>query len=613
MWDGSGPPWVRRRGLGFLLAVGLVALITTAIGLIPAGLRLEQRSPLYLVAVLATGALFGRGPAIAAAFLSFAAYNWFFVEPANTLHVANPDEWQALLLFLLAAVVTGHLTALLRDRVEVANRRERETVLLFEMGKALAGAGSTEAGLVTATERLKAGLALDRCDVLLEGDGRFRPLRGPALERNDHAAALWVRAHATPAWRAEAAPGRQPAGDRIQLKPSTRRGAGVAFLPLIVDGRVVGVLYAARSRRAAPGAHREEARLLASACDQLALAVERGRLQRESVQAEVLRRTDDLRSALLSSVSHDLRTPLATIKAAAGSLLQQDVSWDDVSRRAFAAQIERETDRLNRLVGNLLDLSRIEAGALVLDRQWYPLWELVEDTLARLGPMLTRHRVETDVPETLPPVYLDYLLVQQVLVNLVENAAKYSPAGTRIRVSAAVDPQAEHVRVRVEDEGPGLPPGERERIFERFYRIVRPEEPPDGAPPSEPDGTGGTGPTPRPRGTGFGLAVCAGFVAAHGGRIWAEAAGGARGRGGRGGEGGGDAAAKPGGVPGGPGAGTAFVFELPLGAPPEAGGGPADAPGRGALHPPAGPPPGGTRPAEVYRRPRTRRAPLKGV
>ena len=588
MWDGTGPPWVRRRSLGYLLAFGLVALITAAIGLIPAGLRIEQRSPLYLVAVLATGALYGRRPAIAAAFLSFAAYNWFFVEPAHTLHVANPDEWQALLLFLLAAVVTGHLTAMLRDRVEVANRRERETVLLFEVGKALAGAGSTEAGLVTATERLRDGLGLDRCDVLLEVDGRFRPLHGPALERNDHAAVLWVLAHATPAWRAEAPPGRQPAGDRILLEPSARRGAGVAFLPLIVDGKVVGVLYAARSRRATPAAHRDEARLLASACDQLALAVERGRLQRESVQAEVLRRTDALRSALLSSVSHDLRSPLATIKAAAGSLLQQDVSWDEASRRAFAAQIERETDRLNRLVGNLLDLSRIEAGALVLDRQWYPLWELVEDTLARLAPLLGGHRVETDVPETLPPVFLDYLLIQQVLVNLVENAAKYAPPGTRIRVSAVADPQAEHVRVRVEDEGPGLPPGERERIFERFYRIVRPPEPSPGAraaPPGEREPDGAT--APRNRGTGFGLAVCAGFVAAHGGRIWVEAAHGERARAGAG------AGAEPG-TAAAVAPGAAFVFELPIGTPPE-------------------PPPAGARPAEVYRRPRTRRVPVKGA
>jgi two-component system sensor histidine kinase KdpD len=531
LWAGAGWPWAVRRGSGYLLAVGLVALVTAAIGLIPTSSPLEHRSPVYLTAVLATGALFGRGPAIAAAVLSFVAFDWFFVAPAHTLHVADPDEWQALLLFLLAAVVTGHLTALLRGRAELAHRRERETVLLYEMGKTLAGAASVEDGLTTATERLRTGLALVRCEVLLEQDGRLRPVKGPDLERNDQAAALWVLTHALPAWRGESEGGRHlvrvrgPAGERTllgpglssRLSPSARRARGVAFLPLVVEGRAVGVLLASRDGHGLPVAPQEEARLLASVCDQLALSVERGRLQRETVQAEVLKRTDALRAALLSSVSHDLRSPLAAIKAAAGSLLQQDVAWDEVTRSAFAAQIEREADRLNRLVGNLLDLSRIEAGALVLDRQWYPLGELVDDTVMRLGPLLAHHRVQTTVPQTVPPVLLDYLLIQQVLANLVENAAKYAPQGTCIRVSAEM--AGAYVRVRVEDEGPGLPAIERERIFEPFYRVARLE-----APAGPPSGAAGPGPA-GPRGTGLGLAVCAGFVAAHGGRIWVEPAG----------------------------------------------------------------------------------------
>lgn len=603
-WTATLRRWVLRRGVGYLAAVVLVALVTAAIGLTPTALPLGHRSPIYLVAVLGTGALFGRGPAIVAALLSFLAFDWFFVAPAHTLHVANADEWQALLLFLFAAVVTGHLTALLRERARAASRGEREAVALYEVGKALAGAPSNEAALVAATERLRRGLALVCCDVLLPDGGQLRPLKGPSLGTNDQATARWVLEHGRAASR-----GRQR--NAYRLVRVRHRIGGIAgsdtdvpgretaatFLPLIVEGRTVGVLYAVpgpESTKSVPA----EARLLASVCDQLALAVERGRLQRETMQAEVLKRTDELRTALLSSVSHDLRTPLAAIKAAAGSLLQRDVSWDEATRLAFAAQIEREADRLNRLVDNLLDLSRIEAGALVLDRQWYPLAELVDDTVARLGPILAGHPVETAVPDTLPPVSLDYLLIQQVLANLLENAAKYSPTGARIRVSAEHGEAS--VRVRVEDEGPGLPAAERARVFEPFYRVTGPTIiPPDG---------------PGARGTGLGLAVCAGFVAAHGGRIWAEPAAGA---------------AEPSGLPGESGGhppgwhgGASFVFELPLLSPPPLDR-PVDSLGVTAMPRPAslGPlTPGdeaegrdsagrqGTRTQEVYRRRRLRRA-----
>jgi two-component system sensor histidine kinase KdpD len=224
----------------------------------------------------------------------------------------------------------------------------------------------------------------------------------------------------------------------------------------------------------------------------------------------VLERTDELRAALLSAVSHDLRTPLSAITAAAGSLLQEDVAWDDANRRAFASQIEREANRLNRLVGNLLDLSRIEAGAIKLDRQWFPLASLVDDTIARMDRTLAQHEVVNAVADELPPIPLDYVLMQQVLTNLLENAAKYAPAGTTIRVSAAL--QGEHVQLRVEDQGPGVPHDEQQRVFESFYRVTQAS----GATRGTADGKTGV------RSKGLGLAVCAGFVAAHGGRIWVE-------------------------------------------------------------------------------------------
>ncbi|MGH2367675.1 MAG: sensor histidine kinase [Chloroflexota bacterium] len=573
--------WTRRRAAGYLLAVALVALITATLAAIPARFLLGHRAPLYLISVLATGAISGRGPAILASLLSFLAFDWFFVPPFHTLTVSDPEEWQALLLLLLTALVTGQLTALLRDRAATANRREQEALALYEIGQALASAASTDQVLAAATDRLRLALGLTACAVLLPDGGRLRPLSGAALRGDDEATAQWVFAHGTPAARGWGWGTHRLVRirrDREAKMPSAPRtsdasaGAGqpsgtsgATFLPLIVDQKMVGVLYAlsgAGKSRFPPG----ETRLLAAAADQLALAVERGRLQQESVRAEVLKRTDELRVALLSSVSHDLRTPLAAIKAAAGSLLQREVSWDDASRLAFAAQIEREADRLNRLVGNLLDLSRIEAGALVLDRQWYPLAELVDDTVARLRPALAGHHVDTAIPVDLPPVYLDYVLIQQVLANLLENAARYTPPGTPIRVSAA--PAGQTVRVRVEDEGPGLPESERQRIFQPFFRVEAADRRPAG-----PSG---------PPGTGLGLAVSAGFVAAHGGRIWVEPA--ER-----------------------PLSGAAFSFELPAVPPPaphRASGAPsADHPVGARLDQVATPP----HAAEVFRPPRSRR------
>ena len=224
--------------------------------------------------------------------------------------------------------------------------------------------------------------------------------------------------------------------------------------------------------------------------------------------AEILRRTDELRRALINAVSHDLRTPLATIIASADTLRQRNVDWSEDERDGFAAGIADEAHRLNRIVGNLLDLSRIEAGALRPDKRSYDLGGLVDEVVGRLRPLTAGHRVVVSVPDDLPPLRLDYVEIDQVLSNLVENAAKYSPAGSEIAVTVRrVDHEAE---VEVADRGPGIPAAFLPRVFEPFYRL--------------------DGDTRRPQGSGLGLTVARGLVEAHGGRIRAEnrAGGGAR-------------------------------------------------------------------------------------
>lgn len=231
--------------------------------------------------------------------------------------------------------------------------------------------------------------------------------------------------------------------------------------------------------------------------DQVTALIERARLQRENLHIEILQRTDMLRAALLSSVSHDLRTPLTAIKAAASSLLRKDVVWEEEVRRGFAQAIEDEADRLNRLVSNLLDMSRIEEGALKPEKEEYSLADLIHEVLDRLEPLLQRRVVQTHLPPgDLLPVDLDYLQIDQVLTNLIENAVRYTPEGSPIEVSAHGEGE-EQVVISVADRGPGIPPADLTRVFDKFYRI-----------------TNGKHPARHPLGSGLGLAVCKGLVEA---------------------------------------------------------------------------------------------------
>jgi len=283
-----------------------------------------------------------------------------------------------------------------------------------------------------------------------------------------------------------------------------------------LKGQRIGAIVLVR-RPGATAFSTSDDRLLSAVANQLALTLERLRLQREATEAEILRKTDELRTALLNAVSHDLRTPLSSIIASAGSLLQTDVQWSDEERREFARAIEQDAERLNRLVGNLLDLSRIEAGSIRPEKAWHDLGSLIDEVAGRLGGT-NGEGVAVDVAAGLPPVSFDYVEIDQVLTNLIENAGKHTPRTTEITVTARVE-DGEAVVV-VSDRGAGIPPETIPRLFEPFYR-----------------GRGADGTL----GSGLGLAIARGLVEAHGGRIWAENR---------------------------PGGGARFAFTLPMGEPP---------------------------------------------
>ena len=473
-----------------------IAAITVLIVLIRSVTLIPNLAVLYLLPVMFCAVTWGWWSALAAAVLAFLTYNFSFTKPVHTFAIHEPHEWVALLIFLAVAAVTSNLAARERARREEAHRQARTATLLYDVSRALSGNG-LEPGLRAIGERLVSEFGLDGVAIALdEVAGRAQPYivvgdAGPAL-------AL------------------QPAGrvfspteeiGRLGRWVTIRSGGGatrsishrqspVAILPLRRDGRPWGTLRLVGRRDEFAA---DETQLLATIADRLALALEREALRNEAYQAEVLRRTDELRTALVNTVSHDLRTPLAAIKASAESLLQRDVAWSDDDRVEFAAAINREADRLNRLVGNLLDLSRIEGGALRLQREWYDVGELVREVIARLRPSLNGHPVSLRIPDGLPPASLDYLMIDQVMTNLVENVVKYTPPGSPIIVS--IERADGCVRVAVEDRGPGIPREERERIFDKFYRL---------------ETKAGT------RGSGLGLAVSRGLVAAHGGRIWAD-------------------------------------------------------------------------------------------
>jgi two-component system sensor histidine kinase KdpD len=490
---------VSGRDVARLLAVALPSLggATIAIGLLQEFVRVPNASALYLAAVVATAFVAGTWGAIVAAVASFLLYDFLFVLPLYTFTVADPGEWLNLLLLLFIGIVVGQLAAMQRSRTEMAMARERESRALFQVSRELATRESTPAELPTIARILRQETAMERVWIALgPDDARERvaadtaPDERPAipglhqvLQRTlDDTPARWSRVH-------------QPGQGRI----GQTSGREAYRVRIEAGARQFGSIWALRNR--APGEpDRTETRLLSAAADQIGQALAHDRLAAESQAAEIARQSDALKSALLQSVSHDLRTPLATIRAAAGTL-RPESGLSVADQRESADAIDREVEYLNRLVTNLLDLSRIEAGALRAERDIYELDDLVDRTVDRLRSRLGDRPVELML--SAPPVKVDPVFLDEALTNALENAIKYTPAGSAIRISAVRLPGEPRVRLTIEDAGPGVPDQALAKIFDKFYRV-------QGA-------AGGSR-----SGTGIGLAVARGLIEATGGRATAR-------------------------------------------------------------------------------------------
>ena len=448
--------YVTSHALRYFLAVLLVAVVTAAFFTMRGVLETSIIALLYLLPVVLITVLWGLRPGITTAALAFFAFNYFFIKPYYTLAVHQAGDLVVLMVFLIVAVVISHLVGRAQAGTLSATAREREATQLYELSTALTGLHDDRTIAEILARQVQATADGEHVEIHIQG-----------------------------------------ADDPYRL-PETQAPARAAELTVPIQA-ARGVLGEIRLWRAAPAISSSEKRLLQTFASQGALALERARLAQAESRARVLEESDRLKSVLLSSVSHELRTPLSTIKAAASSLRRDEVSWDSRARVELIAAIDDEADHLNMLVGNLLDMSRIESGALKPKREWNILPEILGSVLARMRHAIEEHRLNVDAPESLPMAPVDYVQMEQVFTNLISNSLKYAPPASVIRIHARVE--GEVIHVQVSNQGPQIPPEHLERIFDKFYRITAAD---------------------RVTGTGLGLSICKGIIEAHGGRIWAE-------------------------------------------------------------------------------------------
>ncbi|MBI3828281.1 MAG: sensor histidine kinase KdpD [Planctomycetes bacterium] len=435
----------------------------------------------YLAGVVFVATRFGRGPSVLASVLSVAAFDFFLVEPYLTFAVSDTQYIVTFAVMLLSALVISTLAGRVRQQAETAVERERRASALYALGRQLAAAGDTESILRIAKSHIDELIHGEIVFFLPDGSGRVLAQGGPPPPETEAGTAQWVFDH------------KQRAGAGTSTLPGSR----YIHLPLFASNHTVGVASFRPKQEPfemAPG----QLIMLETLATLTAQALERERLARQSGQARVEVETERLRNALLSSVSHDLRTPLAGIKAAS-SLLNSAPDLEPVLRNELIQGIHEEADYINRLVGNLLEMTRLEAGAVSVAKEWQPLEEVIGSVTGLLESRLKGRDLKISIPDDCPMVPVDAVLIQQVLFNLIENALKYTPPATPIELNVLHMPG--EVVVEVADRGPGLKAGEEGRIFDKFYR-------------ANSDAKRG--------GVGLGLTICKGIVSIHGGRIWAE-------------------------------------------------------------------------------------------
>jgi two-component system sensor histidine kinase KdpD len=501
----------------------------------------------YLVVVLLTASARGLGPSIFASVAGVICFNYYFLPPVGSFTIADPQNWVALTAFLITAVIASKLSSAARSRARDAERRREEVWKLYQLSRAVIIIPDAESAISSIAWQVLDVFGASFCAVLVPGASQVQSssstllpfssevpgssfsLPAPASEAqgspsrisepsmptsepsnfptssgwNQLATATADGTRSAPALSSTALQRVFDSGEieTMQADASVFPGRELVYAPLKVGVRSVGVLVLVTSAL--------EAGTIEAVAGLVAVALERARFLREASRSEALRQSDELKSALLASVSHALRTPLTSIRAAVDNLLQSDLSWgraklSEDTLKEFHLIISEEVGRLTRLINNLLEMARIEAGELHLIKEWTLISEVFGNVLERCSAVLARHITTARVGDDMPLVKIDSRLIAEALVNIVENAAKYCPAGSTITLEARMT--GDDLLMTVADSGPGIAPEEIDRVFDKFYRSPSVTE--SGTP-----------------GTGMGLAIARGIIVAHGGRVWAESAG----------------------------------------------------------------------------------------
>jgi two-component system sensor histidine kinase KdpD len=469
----------RVTGTDLGLAAVATAIATVAGWLLERYAGLDDLSMVFIVAVIVVAARTRMTAAVIATTLCFLAYNFFFIEPRFTFYIGARQGVATVFLFLAAALVAGRLAAKLRAQVVALRAANAHTTALQTLGRQLASAANL--GQVVEAGRIALQRSIDGDALLHLGDDPLPRTGAFSISDMDRAAADWARKY------------RQPAGRFTD----TLAHADWWFLPLVIDGEsagVVGLRLPENASRLDP----EQRRLAEVMADDIAQAVVRTKLVSDLENARVTGETERLRSALLSSVSHDLRSPLASIIGAAGSLESYAGSMSAKDRAELLNTIRLEGERLDRYIQNLLDMTRLGHGGLTLNRDWIGVDELIGSAVGRLQRYQPETRFGLKIAIALRPVWVHPALVEQALFNVIENAAKFSPPGEAVEVDAR-DTDEGQLRIDVRDRGPGIPEDERKRIFDMFFSVER--------------GDSGR------QGTGLGLAITQGMIGAHGGSV----------------------------------------------------------------------------------------------
>ncbi len=454
------PRHISRLLFSIIATIVLISLVTFLLKMLEGMLQIQMIALLYLIPVLICTILWGLTSGVLSGLLSFLAFNFFFIQPYYSLNVHKGQDLITLIIFLIVAVVLSQFVGQAKEAVRVAKLREWEATRMYELISALAGLLDVFSVIQVLAQKLLENFPFDHVEITTPEHKDLQPvvIRLPA--------------------------------DREFVKPcdltvsmyTARRTEGE--IRLWFDQNVLSL---------------EESRLLAAFANQGALAIERVHLIQKGSLTRVLEESDRLKTSLLNSVSHELRSPLAAIKASVSSLRSGAVEWDTPARNELLATVEEESDSLNLLVGNLLDMSRIEAGALQPKKQWNSITEIIKSVATKMRNQLLFHKLDYHFEPNLPLLPTDFVMMGQVLTNLLSNSIKYAPQGTPIMITAKV--RDNNVLIEVINQSPPVPEEHLEHIFDKFFRITKAD---------------------KVTGTGLGLSICKGIVEAHAGKIWAE-------------------------------------------------------------------------------------------